>query len=31
MKTFLKLIVLTLLLNLVRYFMGGPIEAVTIM
>lgn len=31
MKTFLKLIVLTLLLNLVRYFVGGPIEAVTIM
>lgn len=31
MKTFLRLIVLTLALNIVRYFVGGPIEAATIM
>lgn len=31
MTTFLKLLVLALLLNVVRYFVGGPIEAVTIM
>lgn len=30
MKTFLKLLGLVVLLNLVRYLVGGPIEAVTI-
>lgn len=30
-KTALKLVLLCLLLNVVRYFVGGPLEAVTIM
>ncbi|MFQ5633107.1 MAG: hypothetical protein ACE5I1_30435 [bacterium] len=31
MKTFLKFILLVIILNVVRYLIGGPIEAVTIM
>lgn len=31
MKTVLKLLLLVLILNLIRYFVGGPIEAFTIM
>lgn len=31
MITFLRLVLLVIVLNLIRYFVGGPIEAVTIM
>ena len=31
MKTFFKFILLVVVLNIVRYFVGGPIEGVTIM